>query len=455
MKDTVKCPNCGTMIQLDAVISSQIEESIRDEFNKKYIIERNRLKEKLQKDAELKFILDIKDKDKQLEEQNLKLKEFTEIKLALNQKERQISELNSKIQDEARKLFEEQRAKLANELNAELENKYKLKESDSQSQIEKLRTEIQNANLKELELLRQKRELEEKTKNVELEVERKLNEQLQTVRDETSKKFFEEHQLKEAQKDKIIDDLKQQIDSLQHKAELGSQQAQGEIQEIVLEEILRQKFPIDDIAPVPKGVRGADIIQSVRSKSNLHCGTIIWESKRTKNWVSDWIEKLKEDQLTTKATIAVIVTATLPKEINRLGQINKVWVCDFPTAPGLATALRSGMIDTAHTRLAMEGKNEKIELLYNYFAGQEFRDKIENIINTFNAMKDDLFKEKTSIQALWSKREKQIEKVLSSTSALYGDMRGILDNTILPIKPLELPEAEPEEKDEMFNLLEE
>lgn len=203
---------------------------------------------------------------------------------------------------------------------------------------------------------------------------------------------------------------------------------------------MRSAFVYDDIKPVAKGVRGADVLHTVISQLGVECGKIIWEFKRTKTWSHDYIPKLKDDMREAKADVAVIETVTMPKSVERIGNVDGVWVCDVQSAIGLATALRQGLLDIARTRSAADGKNEKMEIVYDYLAGNEFRQRVTAIVETFITMKQDLDKEKNAMLKLWSQREKQIERLTLNTIKMYGELHGIIGNSLPSIPSLELGE---------------
>ncbi|MBI3766380.1 MAG: DUF2130 domain-containing protein [Ignavibacteriales bacterium] len=291
----------------------------------------------------------------------------------------------------------------------------------------------------ELDLRKRQRELEEREQNLKLENERTLDQERKKIRENAEKKVAEEYHMRELEKYKQLNDLRRQIEEWKRKAELTSQQVQGEVQEIELETVLAQQFKMDTIEPVAKGVRGADIIQRVHDENGRLCGSIIWESKRTKNWGGDWVQKLKDDQRNAKAEIAVIVSSALPKEVNGFGKYEGVWVTDFPTAIGLATALRLNLIDVAHASNALQGKNDKMELIYKYLLGTAFKQRVEAIVESFVSMKADLDAEKRSMEKIWAKRESQIERVIKNTAGMYGDLQGIIGSALPEVKILELP----------------
>ena len=369
-KETIKCPDCGSVIELSEAISHDIEIRLKQQYENKIGKTKKAIEEKAKKEIQ--------------------------------------ESLNIKISD----------------LNEQLEKKTKnLKESQKQ----------------ELELRKRQRELEEKEEKLELELSRKIDAERQKIILKTSKEFEETHRLKDAEKDKQLDDMKKQIDELKRKSEQGSQQMQGEVLELELEESLKEEFPFDGIKPVAKGIKGGDIIQTVKTQSGRICGKILWETKRTKNWSDSWIQKLKDDQRDAKADLAILASETLPKGFHHFRLISGVWVTDIISAVSLALALRVVLIQVARERETQVDKKEKMEIAYNYLTGQEFRNRVEAIVESFTAMKVDLEAERRAILKIWAKREKQIERVISNAAGMHGDLQEIAGTSLPTIKMLELP----------------
>ena len=369
-KETIKCPECGEVIELSEAISHDIEIRLKQQYENKIEKTKKSIEEKAKKEVQ--------------------------------------ESLNIKISD----------------LNEQLEEKTKnLKEAQKQ----------------EIELRKRQRELVEKEEKLELELSRKIDAERQKIIQKTSKEFEETHRLKDAEKDKQLDDMKRQIDELKRKAEQGSQQMQGEVLELELEESLKEEFPFDVIEPVAKGVKGGDIIQTVKTQSGRICGKILWETKRTKNWSESWIQKLKDDQRDAKADLAILASETLPKGFHHFRLISGVWVTDILSAVSLALALRVVLIQVARERETQVGKKEKMELAYNYLTGQEFRNRVEAIVESFTAMKADLEAERRAMLKIWAKREKQIERVISNAAGMHGDLQEIAGSSLPTIKMLELP----------------
>ena len=244
--------------------------------------------------------------------------------------------------------------------------------------------------------------------------------------------------LKVMEKEHTISSMQKQIEELKRRAEQGSQQLQGEVPELQLEALLSSKFPHDSIRPVPKGEHGGDVLQCVASPFGQACGTIIWESKQTKNWSDGWLAKLREDQRTAKAEIAVIVSQSLPKEVEAFEFIEGVWVTHPRAAFPVAMILRQSLIEIALARQTSAGQQTKTEMVYQYLTGPRFRQRVQAIVEAFSSMQEDLDKEKKVITKQWAKREEQISRVMQSTVGMYGDLQGIAGKTLQEMEGLSL-----------------
>ena len=301
--------------------------------------------------------------------------------------------------------------------------------------------ELDEARRTELAMRKRERELERKHQELELTIVRKLDEERTRLVAETRQQMTEAHRLKDAEKERQLSDMRRQIEDLKRKAEQGSQQLQGEAGECELETTLRANFPWDEISPVAQGVRGADLHQVVFDSRGAKCGAILWECKNAKNWSDGWIAKLKEDQRALRAEIAVLVTASLPKGCSRFVLIEGVLVTDFTCAAPLAAVLRTNLLQIAQARSAVMNKEEKLELLYRYLSGVEFRQRVEAIVDSFGRMREDLDQERRAAERQWAKRSKQIEAVTFNICGMYGDLQGLVPS--LPsIARLELPSGE-------------
>jgi len=408
-EQNIICPYCKKEIPLTQAITQKIEADLRKKMEEDFAKRDNELSGR---------------------ENTLVAKEQIVAKSA--------QELNKKIEDEvARKLILE-RDNIVKEARKKVETETSLEIQALKEDLESKDKKLQETQQNELLLRKEKSSLEEREKNVDLEVARRLDSERASIYSEATRKVGEEYQLKDKDKDKKIADLIKQLDEAKRKAEQGSQQAQGEVLEIELEQMLKLSFPYDIIEPVPKGIKGADVLQKVNNPMGQYCGTIIWESKRTKGWSDGWIDKLKDDQREVKADIAVLMSIVLPKEINGFSQLKGIWVTSYPLAVALAVALRANLIEVAIAKQAAVGKVEKMEAIYNYLSGTEFKQKVEAIVEAFVTMNTDLAKEKIAMEKLWSKREQQIKKVIISTARMYGDMQGIIGASLPEMKSLEL-----------------
>jgi hypothetical protein len=425
-QETIVCPKCGEVIQISQAISQNIEVEIRQKYEKHFIEwknkERDAIKAQTMQEAQVTFNKKIELLKKDLEEKDNKIKESKEKEIEFQKKLVEIREKEKKKAEEFVKI--------------ELEDlKTILKEKEQR---------LEKAEAAEIELRRRQRELEESKKNTELEMMRKLDQERLQIEEKTKQQIEESHRLKDLEKDKQLGDMRKQIEELKRKAEQGSQKTQGEVLEIELERLLKDEFPFDEINPVASGARGGDIIQIVQTQSGHVCGKILWESKRTRNWSDSWIQKLKDDQREAKADLAVIVSEVLPKGFHHFRQIEGIWVADLPSALSLALALRTLLIQVARTRDIQTGKEEKMEVVYNYLTGPEFRNRVQAIMEAFVGMKKDLDSERRAMEGIWAKREKQIQRVVSNIVGMRGDLEGIVGPALPSIKLLELPDNKEE-----------
>lgn len=394
----ITCPNCGHQFEMSDALSGQIREHLKAELQ-----------------AEVA---------KREAEATRKLKEIAAREESLD--EQVAAQLKAKLV--------EAEAKTAKQF----EERYSLQMRDMQETLQQRETDLKQFREQELALRKEKRELEKAREEAELDLERKLDAERLRIRAEAHKQADEQHRLKELEKDKTISDLKTALDSMRRKAEQGSMETQGEVLEQEFENRLKAFFPFDDIAPVPKGIRGADLVHTVRTPTSSDCGVLLWEIKNTKAWGGDWISKLKQDMIDTRATLAILMSVVLPEGIERFGQVDGVWVTDPASALPLAAALREQLVALDRERQLSVGKSAKMELIYQYLAGNEFKQKIEGIVEGFTAMQEQLARERRAMEKQWKEREKQIERVIKNTVGLYGDMQGIIGGQIPIIPALEL-----------------
>lgn len=344
------------------------------------------------------------------------------------------SQFHEKLEAEKKRIWVVAQEKAAEKVKSKFDEELRnLKEENETKE-----KELKEARDMELKIRQEKVRLEEERRGLELKVQRQLDEEREKIRRKAVEEVSEEHRLKEREKEKIIDDLKKSLGEAQRRASVGSQQLQGEVLELELEEILRREFPVDGIAPVPKGISGADILQRVIDPSGRFCGTIIWESKRVKDFKEQWVGKLKEDMRTVKADVAMLVSLDLPADIKNFGPRDGVYVMDFENFVNVAKLVRLKIIELCYARMSAVGKEEKKEILWNYLTGMEFRQRIEAIVEAFNLMKGDLDKERQWLAKHWQKREKQIQVVIDNTLGMHGDLHGLMGRSLPEIASLEV-----------------
>ncbi len=357
----------------------------------------------------------------------------------------ELAEEKKRLNEEAKKWRDEQLKKLEERVKREAE--YQLK--DAQNEKEELKK--QNSLLQEqlLELNKTLRQMRNDREQEKVEFEKKLGDEQEKIRQNEQKRIDEEYRLKMSEKEKQLSDALKVNDELKRKLEQGSQQTQGEVLELQLEETIKKEFPLDEVQEVPKGVKGADIIQIVKNRFGKECGSVIWELKRTKAWSHDWIRKLKDDQRTVNAEIAVLVSNVLPPETAHFGLKDGVWVCTYDSVLGLTVMLRDSLIKIQGVRSSVVGKDEKKEVLWNYLTGVEFKQRVEAIYDAYSQMQEDIEKEKRWFSLKWAKQEKQTRKVIDSVLGMSGDLQGIIGKSLPEIKGFEsLPAGQETRKKE-------
>jgi hypothetical protein len=408
---TIVCPQCKAEIKLTESLAGPLLESVRREYQQRL----------LQKDA------DIAGREKQIQEHS-----------DLLQKEREAIDqtVAERLQRERTRIGAEEAKKARLSLGDELDQKCKELE-DLQAILKQRDQKLAAAQNAQAEVIRKQRELDDARRELELTIEMRVQADLSAARERAKKEAEEELKLRVSEKDQTITAMQRQIEDLKRRAEQGSQQLQGEVQELELETLLAAKFPRDAIQPVPKGEFGGDVLQRVIGPLGQACGSILWECKRTKNWSDGWLPKLREDQRAAKAEIAVIVSPVLPKEVETFGFIGEIWVAHPKVTLPVALALRHALIEAASARQASDGQQTKIEMVYQYLTGPRFRQRIQAIVEAFSSMKEDLEKEKKAITRQWAKREEQIDRVMQATVGMYGDLQGIAGRTLQEIEGLE------------------
>ncbi|MBL7918410.1 MAG: DUF2130 domain-containing protein [Bacteroidia bacterium] len=361
-----------------------------------------------------------------------------EVQKELNQKAKEWQEKKEKeYQDQLKNSLAQQKQQLEESLKKNIADDYEVKIKSLTEEKTKNEEKLKEARQKELEFLKKEKELKDKEAELEISLQKKLNEEAVLITEKVKKQEQERNALAIKEYEKKLEDQKKLIEEMQRKAEQGSMQLQGEVQELALEELLKNTFPFDEIEEVGKGVKGADCIQHVRNQMAQACGKIIYESKRTKAFTNEWIDKLKADMRSTQADIAVIVTEVLPKDMDAFGMKDGVWVCRFTEIKAVSFLLRDSLIKIHAALSSQENKGDKMQLLYNYLTGNEFKQQIEAIVEGFVAMRDGITREKIQMEKIWKEREKQLDKVLLNTTHFYGSVKGIAGNAVGDIKLLE------------------
>lgn len=419
---TIICPSCKTEIKLTESLAAPLIESTRRQFEQQLA----------QKDSDIaKREQAMREKEKQLAEAKGKLDEQV-----ANQVEEQLKKDRARIATEEARKAKQAAATDLDQKAREL--------ADLQEVLNQRNAKLAEAQKAQAELIKKQRELDDAKRELELTVEKRVQEGLTVTRQQAKKEAEEEQRLKVMEKEQTIAAMQKQIEDLKRRAEQGSQQLQGEVFELELENLLRAKFPYDTIEPVPKGEFGGDVTQRVTGAGGQPSGTILWESKRTKNWSDGWLTKLREDQRTAKAEIAVIVSQALPKGIETFDIVDGIWVTHPRATLPVAAILRQSLIEVALVRQASEGQQTKTEMIYQYLTGPRFRQRVEAIVEAFSTMQEDLDKERKAIMKQWAKREEQIERVMGATVGMYGDLQGIAGKSLQEIEGLSLETIESE-----------
>jgi hypothetical protein len=408
---TVVCPHCKSEIKLTESLAAPLLESVRRNYEQRLA----------QKDA------DIAKREKTVQERETSLQQ---------QKASLDEQVAAKLQQERAKIAAEEGKKAKLALGNDLQQK--INEIDNLQEVLKERdAKLADAQKAQADLVRKQRELDDAKRELELTVAKRVQSELDAACEKAKKDAAEELKLKVLEREQTIASMQRQIEDLKRRAEQGSQQLQGEVQELQLEEMLAAKFPRDTIQPVPKGEFGGDVLHRVLGPLGQKCGTILWESKRTKNWSDSWLSKLREDQRTAKAEIAVIISQVLPKDVETFGFVEGVWVAHPRVALPVALSLRQTLLEVASARQASEGQQTKMEMVYQYLTGPRFRQRIQAIVESFSSMREDLDRERKAITKQWAKREEQIDRVMQATVGMYGDLQGIAGKTLQEIDGLE------------------
>ena len=397
VENKIKCPNCGTQIDIDEILNHQAEEKYKKAFE-------------VQKAT-------LENQQKEFEEKRIKAQEEYKIKLEADR----------------HKIAKEEAEKAQQKISEE----FKVQLNAQKEELEQRKKQINELQEKELAFLKKEEELKEKEQAIELQIQRKLKEEREAIEQKISKQEQEKNELKFRELQKKLDDQVKLTEEMSRKQQQGSMQLQGEVQEIALEALLKESFPFDIIEEVGKGVRGADCIQTVRNSFGQATGKIIFESKRTQAFSNEWIEKLKADMRAQNADLAVLVTQTMPKDMEQFGEKEGIWICTFHEARALVHVLRNSILKVFSTIKSQENKGDKMHLLYDYLTSNEFNEQWKAVREGFLAMRHSIDTERMQMEKLWKAREKQLDKILLNSSYISGSIEGIAGIENIDIKLLD------------------
>ena len=425
---TIKCPNCATEIDVNAILSSELEKSLTAKHA--HELEQNRQKYKTAMD-------EIKAKEAAM----------------LAAKEKFDDDLKQATQKQLRKQLRIEREKLAGEIKKEIEEEQSESFKLLKKEVEEKSKQVKELNQTKAQVEQLKREKEEATSVAKLAAQKELSEQLKCEKAKLAQRAFDEKEqaIKEAKeaaelelkaRDEKIAQMSKSIEDAKRKSEQGSMQVQGEALETLIEARLACQFPFDTIEEIKKGAFGADCVQTIHTRETQNCGVICYESKNTKAWSDGWVAKLKQDMLKVNADIGVLVTAVYPNDVKRMGFIDGIWVCSLDEFKGSSVLLRDSLIRIHQTLQREDNKSDKMSLLYSYLTGNEFNMQLKAIVDGFMAMQSELDKERRSLMASWKRRQKLIDGVLQNTTEMYGSLQGIAGPAALEkIEALELPDG--------------
>ena len=402
-KDLIKCPDCGAKF----AVTDAVESGLRDAIKEEYRVEAADLRKRVEAERQ-----------------------------QLESKQSELDSARRDIDAEVSRRMESGKKRIEESARAVADTEIEAIKKEMQEQSDRLAEAQKN----EIELRRQQRSLEQERAEFNLKFTREMDAERSKIVEETSRKVSDEYASKQLDWERQKADLIKQADELKRKADQGSQQAQGENLEIEIEAILHEAFPLDEVNPVAKGVKGGDILQVIKTKTGERAGAILWEIKKTKSWSDSWPQKLKDDQRDAKADLSIIVTAAMPKGVERLGQYDGVWVSEYKSMIGAALALRQAILEVAQARKSQAGRKTKAEDTYDYLNGPEFRGRIQALVETFVAMKEDLDAERRTFDKVWAKREKQLVRVVGSMAGMYGDLQGLIGSSLPEIPALTVGE---------------
>ena len=436
---TIHCPKCNTAIPLSQALSEQIKHELEDKIQAEYKKKTDELSataEQLEKQK-----LELAENKKKQEIELLEKQNVLQKKLEDQQKQLQeaVEQQQKAVEEQVKKQLDTEKQKLWQVAQEKAKEKIDKEMKDLQEQFKEKAEKLEKAEQKELDLLRKARELEEKQKNLDLELERKLAEEGKRIADSVRKTEEEHNRSKLLEKDKKMEQMQKTIEDLRRQSQQGSMQIQGDVQENDIKSMLSTTFYTDSITDVPTGIKGGDLIHQVNNQMGQKAGIILWESKNTKSWSNDWVTKLKQDQGIAGADICMLVTRVLPDDIKGFGIKSGVWVLDPSYIIPLTTTLRMHLLELSKMKNSLVGRDQKMEYLYQYLCGTQFKNRIESIVMAFSELQKDLATEKRAMERIWRKRGQEIERVIENTAGLYGDLQGMVGAGLANIQALELP----------------
>lgn len=446
----IHCPNCGHAIPLTEALTAQVRSRLEAGLHAEFETRLTRAVAEAETRAQADLKRQVEALTQQLSDQMRHARDAEDRELALRRHA-------LTLEEQARSVVERTRLDVEQKLRAEVELKTKqlIEQTEArmrddaakerrliEDQLAEQRSKLREAQDAELELRKQKGALEERAREIDIEVARRIDAERGRLEEGIRQSVGEEQSLKLKEKEKQIDDLRQALVVLKRKSEQGSQELQGEVLELDVQSALEARFPRDTITSVPKGMQGADLVHDVRDKALQPCGRVVWEIKNTKVWQPAWIAKLKDDQRACGAAAAVLVSVALPEEARGgFALVDGVWVASLGAWPALAVALREQLLQVAYARNAATGMQDKMQALYHYLAGDAFRHKVEAIVEAFDVMRKQLDRERRAMERLWKEREKQLDRIITSTAGMYGELRGTIGHAMQPIDALELDDT--------------
>ncbi len=472
-KATILCPQCHTQINIEDALYSQLQtkfdadfEKKREQYKKAQIElkqkeevlkqQQEQFEDKLQDALALRLKAREQDLRTSIQQEMMQIKEQEEalLKEELAKKSKQLLFLQQEADKKLQAALQQSKEEQAAQIRAQLEQENALKHKKLEDALQEKSAQLQEFEANKAEIAKLKMKMQEVEAKAKSEAQIEFYEKLAEEKQKAIQEVNSQHELKLKEAEEKVRQMQEQLQIAQRKAEQGSMQTQGEVQELAIEEYLSAKFPLDTIEEIKKGQRGADCMQIVNTPELPNCGKIYYESKRTKEFQKSWIEKFKADMREKGADVGVLITTVLPKELERMGFYDGIWVCTYDEFKGSVALIRNSLVQVSLAKLSQEGKNDKMSLLYNYLTGNEFAMQVEAIVEGFSAMQSDLDREKRAMAKLWKQREKQLEKVLDNTIGMYGSIKGIAGNAIANVQALELEYIAEEDDEENLDVKE-